>query len=183
MTMIVDPGGSYFGLYSNFGDVFRGEAVSYADAVASAAAAGARDVTDLVVPDDIGAPTVLSGHPKVIWFDGDGSNLAVNMTYDNGYWGDGDGEDFLPSNFLVEIQGPAAGSFVVDSGGGSFDFSINHYVSSDGGQSIYLESQIGELLTGVTRIKVWRAVVFPGDPLPEPPQAFWTGFLGAIEAV
>ncbi len=51
MTMPVTPGGTYFGLYSDFDDVGRGEAVSYSTAVASAGAAGSRDVLDLAIPE------------------------------------------------------------------------------------------------------------------------------------
>ena len=37
----VDPGGAYFGFYSDFGDVNRGEIITYGSAVASATASGA----------------------------------------------------------------------------------------------------------------------------------------------
>lgn len=175
--MVVEPGGSYFGLYSNFGDDDRGAAVSFAGAVASASSAGARPVADLVVPDDLGNATPLPGHPQLLSFSGDGSYIEILTTYDNGYWDD-DVEQFIASNFLVEIQGPDATSFVVGEGG---PFGIEHYVSSDGGQSIYLSSSTDSLLSGVTRIKVWRAEVFPGDEPPGPPEPFWTRFIGSQE--
>ena len=180
MTMPVEPGGAYFGFYSDFGDISRGEIVSYEDAVASAAAAGARDVGDLDVPGDIGAPTILSTHPKIITFTGDDGFMEVKTTYDNGYWDDTDGSPFLPSNFLVELQGPGVGGFVIDAGA---VLGITHYVSSDGGQSIYLNSSTNALFDNVTRIKIWRAVVFPGDPIPGPPSNFWTRFVGAREII
>ena len=30
---------------------------------------------------------------------------------------------------------------------------------------------------------VERGAVFPGDPLPEPPSEFWTGFIGSREII
>ena len=163
MVMPVTPGGAYFGLYSDFGDVYRGEAVSYAVAAASAATADARDVADLSVPYDVGAGTPFDTHPKLDTFSGSGSFLEICTTYDNGYWGDGD-PPWGTSYFLVELQGPNASEFAV----GDDTFGIHHYVSSDGGQAIYLESSVDGLLTGLTRIRVWRVGSFPGDPLPEP---------------
>ena len=181
MTMEVSPGGAYFGLYSDRGDTYRGAVVSYADAVASAAAPEARDVADLSVPADFGNPNIVPTHPKLLTFTGSASLIDVHMTYDNGIWGDGDDVGgFSASKFLLEIQGPAASLFEL---GGSGDFYVSHHVSSDGGQSIYLGSDIGGLLDGITRIKVWRAAVFPGDPLPEPPGPFWTRLIGAREVV
>ena len=174
--MPVTPGGAYFGLYSNFGDVKRGEAVSYSTAVASAGAAGSRDVLDLAIPDDLGNPTILSGHPSVLNASGSGSNISITTTYDNGYWGDAPSGPFKPSNFLVELQGPSADQFVVSD---DAVFGITHHVSEDGGQYISLSSSNDELLTGLTRIKLWRAEVFPGDGLAE----FWTSFVGSREII
>lgn len=179
--MVVDPGGAYFGFYSDFGDVSRGEVVTYSTAVASAAAAGARPVADVLIPADLGAPAVLSGHPHILQFDGTGGYIELRTTYDNGYWGDGgDASTYKASNFLVELLGPDASSFIVGDTGA---LSASHYVSSDGGQYIYVRSESGTLLSSLTRMKVWRAVVFPGDPIPEPATAFWTGFIGAREIV
>lgn len=178
MTMPVTPGGAYFWLYSDFDDVSRGGAVPYATAVASAGAAGSRDVLDLVIPDDLGSPNILSGHPIVLYVSGGGSNIGIRTTYDNGWWGDAPDGPFKPSNFLVELQGPSATQFVVDGA----VFSITHYVSEDGGQSIYLSSSNGELLTGLTRVRLWRAEIFPGDD-PATPTEFWTSFVGSREIV
>lgn len=175
MTMPVTPGGAYFGLYSDFDDVGRGEAVSYSTAVASAGAAGSRDVLDLAIPDDLGNPTILSGHPSVLSASGGGSTITITTTYDNGWWGDAPSGQFKPSIFLVELQGPSADQFAVDGA----VFGITHYVSADGGQSIYLSSSNDELLTGLTRIKLWRAEIFPGDDLAE----FWTSFIGSREII
>ena len=181
MAMPVTPGGAYFGFYSDFGDVDRGEVVSYADAVASAAAAAARDVADLSIPDDVGAGTPFDTHPKLDAFSGSGSFLEIRTSYDNGFWGDGE-PPWAASNFLVELQGPGVAEFVVANSGDA-PFTIYHYVSSDGGQSIYLASQDEELFTALTRVRVWRAAVFPGDPPPEPPSEFWTRFIGSQEIV
>lgn len=100
------------------------------------------------------------------------------MTYDNGYWGDGD-PPWVASNFLVELQGPDVGSFEI---GSDLFLAISHYVSSDGGQSIYLSSTSDALFDSLTRVKIWRAVVFPGDPLPNPTN-FWTAFANAREII
>lgn len=179
MTMPVGPGGAYFGFYSDFGDVSRGEIISYSSAVASAAAAGARDVGDIAIPGDLGSPNILDGHPRISFANGNTSFIEVNMTYDNGTWDDG-GPPFQASNFLVELQGPDVASFVIDS---DAPLGITHYVSSDGGQSIYLNSTVAALFANLTRIKIWRAVVFPGDPGPEPPSNFWTSFIGSREII
>lgn len=177
MVMPVAPGWAYFGFYSDFGDVSRGAAVSYATAVASAAADGARDVADMT-PADIGDPPISPTHPKIFTFTGGATSMAINMSYDNGYFGDAPpGTEFVPSNFLVELQGPGALDFQVDIDG---PYNIFHYVSSDGGQSIYMNSTEDLLLTGVTRIKIWRVSVFPGDPLPNP-EYFWTSHVGTRE--
>ena len=180
MVMPVTPGGAYFGFYSNFADDYRGSAVSYADAVSAASAPGARDVADLDVPDSIGSASAMGGHPMLQRFTGDGTSMEVLTTYDNGYWDDmPPGGSFAASYFLVELQGPNASEFVVEGDA----FRIEHYVSADGGQSIYLNSSVDGLLTGLTRIRVWRAEAFPGDPLPEPPSNFWTGFIGSREII
>ena len=175
MTMPVTPGGAYFGFYSNFGDNNRGSAVSYADAVSAASAPGARDVADLDVPDSIGSAPAMGGHPMLQNFTGDGTTMEIRTTYDNGYWDDmPPGGIFAASYFLVELQGPNASEFVV----GVAAFGIYHYVSSDGGQSIYLNSSVDGLLTGLTRIRVWRAEAFPGDL---PPGPFWTSYINSRE--
>jgi len=174
MPMTVSPGGGYFGFYSNFGDVNRGETITYSSAVASAAAEGVRDVLDLAIPDDLNSPTILAGHPRVLLATGDTSFIEVRMTYDNGYWGDG-GPPFYASNFLVELQGPNASEFKANGGGNA---NISHYVSSDGGQVISISSAIGAIFAGLTRIKIWRAKVFPGDL---PPGPFWTSFINSHE--
>lgn len=179
MTMPVEPGGAYFGFYSDFDDVSRGEIITYSSAVASAAAAGARDVGDIAIPGDLGSPNILGGHPRIIQADGDTSFIYVNMTYDNGTWDD-PGPPFYASNFLVELQGPDASLFEVGGGG---NYNITHYVSADGGQSIYISSAIGAIFAGLTRLKIWRAVVFPGDPVPEPAGPFWTNFIGSHETI
>ena len=180
MTMPVEPGGAYFGFYSDFGDISRGEIVSYEDAVASAAAAGARDVGDIAIPGDLGSPTILEEHPKIILANGDESFIEIKTTYDNGYGEEMPDGPFRPSNFLVELQGSGVGGFVIDP---DAVLGITHYVSSDGGQSIYLSSTTSALFANLTRIKIWRAVVFPGDPIPEPPSNFWTSFVGAREII
>ncbi|MBV7457310.1 hypothetical protein KW843_22710 [Acidovorax sp. sif1233] len=179
MTMPVSPGGAYFGFYSDFGDVNRGEIISYSSAVASAAAAGARDVGDIAIPGDLGSPNILAGHPRISFANGNAGFIEVNMTYDNGTRDDG-GPPFVASHFLVELQGPDVASFEIDS---DTFLGISHYVSSDGGQSIYLNSTSDALFASLTRMKIWRAVVFPGDPLPEPPTNFWTSFIGAREVI
>lgn len=177
MVMAVTPSWKYFGLYSDFGDNFRGAEVSYGTAVASAAASGARDVAELLVPDSIGSPPAVGTYPRVLTFNGDGSSLSANLTYDNGWWGETPGVPFEPSYLLVEIQGPGAAEFVV---GDSGQYSIYHYVSSDGGQTLHLRSDDELLLVGVTKIKIWRVSVFPGDPLPEPVY-FWTAHVATRE--
>jgi len=183
MTMPVDPGGAYFGFYSDFGDVRRGEIISYSSAVASAAASGARDVGDIAIPGDLEDPTILDGHPRLSRInDNSGSSndlLEIVMTYDNGTWGDG-GPPFVASYLLVELQGPDVASFVIDS---DVPLGVYHYVSSDGGQYIYLGSTTKALFASLTRVKIWRAVVFPGDPLPEPPANFWMRFVGSREII
>ena len=181
MTMPVEPGGAYFGFYSDFGDVYRGEIVSYADAVASAAHASSRDVADLDVPGDIDGGTPFSTNPKFVSFTGGGSSVEILMTYDNGIWGDGE-PPWTPSNFLVELQGPSVDQFVISNSGGA-PFTIYHYVSADGGQSVYLASEDDLLLSAVTRIRIWRAEVFPGDPPPGPDPNFWTSFIGSHEII
>lgn len=182
MTMPVTPGGAYFGFYSDFGDDYRGSAVSYADAVSAASASGARDVADLSAPDLIDS-TSATEHPMLLGAPSpneDGKIWEIRTTYDNGYWDDmPPGESFAPSYFLVELQGPNAGDFVVQGD----TFGVYHYVSEDGGQYIYLKSSIGGLATGLTRIRIWRTGGFPGDPLPEPPSNFWTSFIGSHEII
>jgi len=179
MVMPVDSGGAYFGFYSDFGDVSRGEAITYSSAVASAAAEGARDVADLAIPSDLGDPTILPGHPKIQSATGSDVFIEIVLTYDNGFWGDGT-TPWYPSNLLVELLGSGATSFVV---GESAPLKISHYVSSDGGQSIYLSATGGaSLFDNLTRVKIWRAAVFPGDPV-EPAEPFWAGFVGTHEIV
>lgn len=118
----------------------------------------------------------MPGHPKILAFGGGASYLSVSMTYDNGYWGDKQGDGmFRPSMFLVELQGPSAGYFVLEGEGPD---EISHSVSEDNGQSIYLG---GEAVTGITRIKIWRTEIFPGDPLPG--GSFWTNFIGSRERI
>lgn len=108
-------------------------------------------------------------------FTGGGTSMNVLTTYDNGYWDDmPPGGSFAASYFLVELQGPNASEFVVRGD----TFGIYHYVSPDGGQSIYLNSSVDGLLTGLTRIRVWRVGSFPGDP-----SNFWTGFIGSREII
>lgn len=174
MVMAVDPGGAYFGFYSDFDDVYRGEVISYEDAVASAAAAGARDVADIAIPSS-GVDEPSGPHPQLIFFSQAASYIEVRTSYDNGFW-EGSGWVPQPSFFLVEILGPEAHSFEIAPFG--VPLGINHYVSSDGGQVIELSSTTDALLTALTRIKVWRAEIFPGD---DPPSAFWTDFIGSRE--
>lgn len=182
MTMPVTEGGAYFWLHSNLGDVYAGEAITYSSAVASVAADGAKDVGSLGIPGDVGAPALLPGHPQNNYFMGDASNLGVGMTYDNGIWDDGS-PPWEASEFIVELQGPNAADFAVRPGGGlALPFSIRHYVSADGGQMINLESSMGGLFTGLTRIKIWRAAMVPGEP-EEPAAPFWTNFICAREVV
>lgn len=176
MAIAVTPGGAYFWLHSGFGDVMRGEIINYGSALATAAAAGTRDVADLSIPGDFGAPTVLSGHPKVLTFTGTGSKIALGTSYDNGIDLDGT-PPFVESEFLVELQGAAADAFVAGSVG--LPYAISQYVSADNGQSIDLQSSVGGLLTGVSGMKVWRvAGLTPGD---DPVPAFWTEFIGTRE--
>lgn len=109
-----------------------------------------------------------------------GEFWGIITTYDNGYWDDmPPGESLAPSVFLVELQGPNAGDFVVQGD----TFGVYHDVSADGGQVIYLNSPIGGLTTGLTRIRIWRTGGFPGGPLPEPPSNFWTSFIGSHEII
>lgn len=178
MAMTVDPGGAYFGFYSDFFDVYRGEMITYGSAVASATASGARDVADIAIPGDLGSPTILAGHPKLINANGIATHIEVKTTYDNGFWGDGT-PPWEPSNFLVELQGPGVADFVIGDSVGPL--SIYHYISSDGGQSIYLSAYGGgaTLFDSLTRIKIWRAAVFPGDEV----ASFWAGFAGTHEIV
>lgn len=119
----------------------------------------------------------MPGHPKILSFNGGAGYLSIDMTYDNGYWGDQQGDGaFRPSKLLVELQGPGAGYFVLRGEGPD---EIWHSVSEDGGQGISLESSEGLILTGITRIKIWRTEIFPGDPLPG--GSFWTNFIGSRE--
>jgi hypothetical protein len=131
-------------------------------------------VADLAVPSDFGDPSLFSGHPKNDVFTGDGYLIDVGTTYDNGTWDDGT-EPWVASEFIVELQGSAAESFLVTAA--AVNYGINHYVSTDSGQHIYLESSTGLLLSGVTGIKVWRATFVPGPP----GDNFWTNFVGARE--
>lgn len=177
MAMTVDPGGAYFGFYSDFGDVNRGEIITYGSAVASATASDARDVADIAIPGDLGSPTILVGHPKLTDANGTETNIEIRTTYDNGFWDDGT-PPWEPSNFLVELQGPGAAGFVVWDGVGPL--SIRHYISADGGQAVYLSASGGaSLFDSLTRVKVWRAAVFPGDEV----APFWTDFVGTREIV
>lgn len=182
MVMPVQPGCAYFGFYSDFGDVYRGEVISYSSAVASVAAVGARDVANIAIPGQLESPTILSGHPHIRSVYGSAEFISVDMTYDNGYWGEGGGPPFYPSNFLVEIQGPGALLFELGTVYPPPTLSISHYVDSDGGQSVYLNSAGGTLFDDLTRIKIWRAEVFPGDEI-IPPGAFWTDFVNAREII
>lgn len=179
MPIVVVPGGAYFWLHSAAGDNARGQSISHSDAVASVAAVGSRDVADLAVPAGIGTPALLPGHPKNDSFSGGASSITVGMTYDNGIWDDGT-PPWLASEFIVELQGAAAPDFVVlPTGSPALPFSVHHYVSGDGGQSIILRSSVAGLLTGLERIKIWRATLVPGTP----PAPFWTSFIGSHEAV
>lgn len=179
MPMSVEPGGAYFGLYSDFGDLYRGEAVSYGTAVAAAAAAGTRDVTNLPIPEalDDWPDYPQPSHPMMTGLGGDGTSLEVTMTYDNGMWPGGSWSP-EPSYFLVELQGPGAAGF--EATDGEVPLGIYLYVSSDGGQYIYLHSTTGVILTALTNVRIWRVSSFPGDEGGEPEQ-FWTDFIGSRE--
>lgn len=173
MAMTVDPGGAYFWFYSDYGDVKRGEIITYGSAVASATASGARDVADIAIPGDLGSPTILVGHPKLIGANGTETNIEIRTTYDNGFWGDGT-PPWEPSKFLVELQGPGAAGFVVGDSVGPL--SIYHYVSTGEVHVISLSASGGaSLFDSLTRIKIWRAAVFPAP--------FWTDFVGTREIV
>lgn len=187
MTIAVAPGGIYFGLYSDFGDVYRGEEVTYGVALASSLAADVRPVVELTLPGDLvdggwwDLP-VPSGHPRLIDLAGNGEFMEIRSTYDNGLW---EGEGWLPhvSKFLVELQGPGVQDFEISYSFEDVPMGIYAYVSPDGGQPIYLTSTAGSLLTAVEKVKIWRVATFPGDPPPAPPTEFWTNFIGARERI
>ena len=83
-----------------------------------------------------------------------------------------------PGGAYLELQGPGAAGFVVGDGVGPL--SIYHYISSEGGQVVYLSASGGaSLFDSLTRVKVWRAAVFPGDEV----TPFWTDFVGTPEIV
>lgn len=131
----------------------------------------------LAVPGSLGSPPIAPTHPKMQFVNSDTSYIEIRMTYDNWYWDDMPvGPIHGASKFLVELQGPKAADFEHSYG---VPYSIHHYISDDGGQSIALESSSNDILTALTNIKIWRVESFQ---ISEPPN-FWTSFIGSHEII
>ena len=113
-----------------------------------------------------------------------GTSAILFTTYDNWWWGESPPPDIEArwnSTFLLQLTG-AHHLFSVASGGASF--TVNVYVSADGGQVVYVrgdeEEAVDPLETYITGIKLWR---ISGAPNPGEDDEFWTGFIGAMEIV
>ena len=158
-----------------------GARASYATALA-AYTAGAKAVTEMTYTDrwiwDQPA-----GLPRLVYVLV-GQSAALNTTYDNWWWGEGpppeSPEARWSSTFLLQLTG-AHHLFSVASDGASF--TVDVYVSPDGGQSVIVrgdEEGVDPLETYITGIKLWR---ISGAPNPGEDDEFWTGFIGALEIV
>ena len=188
MELDDDAGGNvgYFIVQGHLNDEpVTGARASYATALA-AYTAGAKAVTEMTYTAAGWSWDEPAGLPHLVGVIV-GTSAALNTTYDNWWW-DGGGppppyapEERWGSTFLVQLTG-AHHLFSVASGGASF--TVDVYVSPDGGQTVYVygdkEEAVDPLETYITGIKLWR---ISGAPNPGEDDEFWTGFIGAMEIV
>ena len=184
MELDDDAGGNvgYFIVQGHFNDEpVTGARASYATALA-AYTAGAKAVTEMTYTagwswdQPAGLPRLESAYV--------GPSAILYITYDNWWFGEPpspDSEARVNSTFLLQLTG-AHHLFSVASSGASF--TVNVYVSADGGQTVYVhgdkEEPFDPLETYITGIKLWR---ISGEPNPGEDDEFWTGFIGAMEIV
>ena len=185
MELDDDAGGNvgYFIVQGHLNDEpVTGARASYATALA-AYTAGAKAVTEMTYTagwswdQPAGLPRLENVYVE--------TTAALSTTYDNWWWGEGPPSDSpearWSSTFLLQLTG-AHHLFSVAPGGASF--TVDVYVSQDGGQTVYVSGDEGvavdPLETYLTGIKLWR---ISGAPNPGEDDEFWTGFIGAMEIV
>ena len=184
MELDDDAGGNvgYFIVQGHLNDEpVTGARASYATALA-AYTAGAKAVTEMTYTagwswDQPAGPPRLEG----VYV---GPSAILRTTYDNWLWEEGPPpgtEARWNSTFLLQLTG-AHHLFSVASD--DAPFTVNVYVSQDGGQAVSVLGDKGEaadpLETYITGIKLWR---ISGAPNPGEDDEFWTGFIGAMEIV
>lgn len=176
--MNIDAGADryYFALRDLPGDASTVEAVavSYGAAASSVASSDTKAIVRLYGTFDPVSydSTLPTGVPRFVSTEVTGFRIAVNTTFDQGWWGGGDPPVEGPTASVFLLQITCAEEYDVES--------LDAYTSADGGQNLYIGLVDYPPNPPVSEIKIWRIADFPSEGPPDP---FWTALLNAQEII